>query len=106
MYHLDQLFRTFDQLCLHYGVQKIETVGKTYMAAAGIKECEAGLSEKLKKQEKENRLIKMAYEMMRVAQSTQYGLPNERKNFILKIGIHRGPVIAGIIGYLFFLLFS
>ena len=38
--HLDTLFRKFDECCVEFGVQKIETVGKTYMSATGIGECE------------------------------------------------------------------
>lgn len=34
---MDELFRQFDQLCHNFAVQKIETVGQTYMAATGIK---------------------------------------------------------------------
>ena len=34
---LDQLFRVFDELCDDRGLQKIETVGKTYMAATRMK---------------------------------------------------------------------
>ena len=41
---LDNLFRLYDNLCQQHGVQKIETVGYTYMAAAGIKSCETGIS--------------------------------------------------------------
>ena len=41
---LDSLFRVYDNLCLQHGVQKIETVGYTYMAATGIKACEAEVS--------------------------------------------------------------
>lgn len=37
---LDKLFRVFDQLCNQNGLQKIETVGKTYMACAGLEACE------------------------------------------------------------------
>jgi len=40
---LDNLFRSYDNLCNYYGVQKIETVGKTYMAAAGIAACETNI---------------------------------------------------------------
>lgn len=35
---LDNLFRQFDKSCLSNQVLKIETVGKTYMAAAGLKD--------------------------------------------------------------------
>ena len=33
---LDQLFRIFDGLCDSTGITKVETVGKTYMACAGL----------------------------------------------------------------------
>ena len=35
---LDILYRKFDKSCLSNQVLKIETVGKTYMAAAGLKD--------------------------------------------------------------------
>ncbi len=41
---LDELFRVFDGFCATHSIQKIETVGKTYMASAGIKSCENGIS--------------------------------------------------------------
>ena len=34
-----------DNLCKIHGVTKIETVGKTYMACAGLKDSEVRLSE-------------------------------------------------------------
>ena len=37
---MDDIFRVFDKICLQYGVQKIETVGKTYMACSGLKSLE------------------------------------------------------------------
>jgi class 3 adenylate cyclase len=49
--------------------------------------------------EKENRLIMMAFEMKRIGESSYYGPPDNRKSFKLKIGIHKGPIIAGVIGY-------
>ena len=43
---LDSLFRSFDKLCSLNGMQKIETVGKTYMAAGGLKVAETKLTKK------------------------------------------------------------
>lgn len=43
------MFRAFDTLCVHFGCQKIETVGKTYMVAAGIKDVENKLPDKMRK---------------------------------------------------------
>jgi phage baseplate assembly protein gpV len=34
---MDELWRQYDQLAHNYAVQKIETVGMTYMAATNIK---------------------------------------------------------------------
>ena len=34
---LDKLYRQYDNICNINNIQKIETVGKTYMAAAGLK---------------------------------------------------------------------
>ena len=46
---LDELFRVFDGFCITHGVQKIETVGKTYMAATGIPSCEMNIHRNLTK---------------------------------------------------------
>lgn len=43
---LDNLFREFDSLCEQIGVQKIETVGYTYLASTGIEECEKNFTDK------------------------------------------------------------
>lgn len=32
---MDQIFKKFDTLCIKNGVQKIETVGNTYLCACG-----------------------------------------------------------------------
>lgn len=45
---LDEIFRTFDLFCKHRGIQKIETVGKTYMAAGGLYFLEDKLSSSVK----------------------------------------------------------
>lgn len=93
---LDEIFRNFDILCLKHGVQKIETVGKTYMACAGLKACEMNFSENILKTEKTRRLVTMAFEMMKFMEKVTIGKGETIK---LKIGIHIGTVIAGVIGH-------
>lgn len=34
---LDTFFRGLDTLCAQHGIQKIETVGKTYLACSGLR---------------------------------------------------------------------
>ncbi|CAD8123244.1 unnamed protein product [Paramecium sonneborni] len=82
---LDKLFRRFDLLCQQHEVQKIETVGKTYMAAAGLK------IHLIQKTNPVNKVISLALDMKK------YVMSNE--NFQIKIGIHYGNVIAGVIGH-------
>ncbi|CAD8135801.1 unnamed protein product [Paramecium octaurelia] len=93
---LDSLFRIFDNLCLQHGVQKIETVGYTYMAATGIKASEINISPHMLKTEKTMRLVNMAFDMMEQIKGRQYGKGNQIE---MKIGIHVGRVIAGLIGH-------
>ena len=62
---LDSLFRVYDELCLKHGVQKIETVGYTYMAASGIKDCEVYVSKHLLRTEKTLRLVNLCLDMLK-----------------------------------------
>ncbi|CAD8103907.1 unnamed protein product [Paramecium primaurelia] len=93
---LDSLFRSYDNLCIEHGVQKIETVGYTYMAATGIKACEQNMAVHVIRTEKTTRLINMAFDMMQQVQGRKYGKGNQIE---MKIGIHVGRVIAGVIGH-------
>ena len=83
---LDRVFSAFDAIAEEYGVEKIKTIGDAYMAAGGLPESrddhadillQAGLA-----------MIKKLAEIKETL-----GLPLE-----MRIGIHSGPVAAGIIG--------
>ena len=76
---------------MNFGVQKIETVGKTYMAAAGLGVVEQTLPANLKFNNPTVRLLDMAKQMKKVMESYE-GLD-------LKIGIHVGVPVMGVIGY-------
>ncbi|KAL4471717.1 hypothetical protein ABPG74_008610 [Tetrahymena malaccensis] len=93
---LDNLFREFDELTFQYGLQKIETVGKTYMAAGGLKAVEKNLSKKITKSHHFIRMLIMSNKMHQVAAKSQWGDGYPIK---LKIGVHIGPITAGVIGY-------
>ena len=73
-----------------------QTVGKTYMAACGIKECEYGISESILSVEKNRRVINLALEMVKHASKFTYGKGEKIK---IKIGVNTGKCIAGVIGY-------
>jgi class 3 adenylate cyclase len=76
---LDDLFSRFDRITDAHGVEKIKTIGDCYMCVGGLDAApEATL-----------RIVRAAIEMMEVA--AQRGLT-------MRIGVHRGPVISGVIG--------
>ena len=67
------------------------------MACAGLKACEIGIPESILSIEKTKRSIKLAMEMSSYAKQQSWG--DEGKPLIVKIGIHYGRVIAGVIGH-------
>lgn len=81
---LDQLFKVFDELALEFGIEKIKTIGDAYMCVAGLPEpCD----------DHAERVCKMALAMN---QKIRMLFPNGEIR--LRIGIHTGEVIAGVIG--------
>lgn len=88
---LDRIFRKFDDLCVLHGIQKIETVGKTYMAAGGLDAVENLVALDLKKLNPTLRTLNLAKDMMEHIHNYE-GLN-------LKIGIHVGKPVIGVIGY-------
>ena len=85
---LNTIFSNFDDLSIKYGIEKIKTIGDNYFAVSGLKEnvqIEAAIN-----------LIDMALEMIRSIVKI-----NNESNLMelgIRIGIHSGPVVAGVIG--------
>jgi adenylate cyclase len=87
---LDRYFTAFDDVSAGYGLEKVKTIGDAYMAVAGtltndrrhpISVCMAALQ--------------MQARVERIkAQSEKLRLPALE----LRVGIHTGPVISGIVG--------
>lgn len=84
--YLDEFTRTFDFMCEAYGVEKIKTVGDAYMAAGGLhgKSREGAIAVGL-----------LALEMLK-AQARRPPLAGRK--LALRVGIHCGTAIAGVIG--------
>ncbi|CAG9325164.1 unnamed protein product [Blepharisma stoltei] len=93
---LDNVYRKFDHLCEMVGVVKIETVGKTYMACAGIKDCEAELDPHFQSVSHARRAIEMGISILKSIQKIKLWNGETLK---VKIGIHSGPVTAGVVGF-------
>ena len=83
---LDSVFTEFDALADLHGLEKIKTIGDAYMAAAGVPEQSV---------EHAPSAARMALGMLgavkRIAAETGEPLS-------LRIGLHSGPVVAGVIG--------
>ena len=84
--YLNRLFLEFDGLARELGVEKIKTIGDAYMAVAGLHDPTP---------DPFAAIAKMAVGIIdRVGRvNGQFGLPLR-----IRIGIHSGPVVAGIIG--------
>lgn len=87
---LDLFFAGFDDIMKKHGIEKIKTIGDAYMCAAGIPDIIENPSQ---------RMVKAAKEMLALTEEI-----NARKQKMnqdtwgIRIGIHTGPVVAGVIG--------
>ncbi|HUG31775.1 MAG TPA: adenylate/guanylate cyclase domain-containing protein [Acidimicrobiia bacterium] len=84
---LNSIFSTFDDLAREHGIEKIKTIGDSYMAAAGLPE---------PRDDHAVATIEFALDILEVVQS-KAGL--EGRPLRLRIGINTGPVVAGVIGH-------
>lgn len=83
---LNHLFSEFDSLADEVGVEKIKTIGDSYMAVAGVPIPRAGHA---------RTAVKLALEMIAAAERLCARLPAP---FPIRIGLHSGPLMGGIIG--------
>jgi len=83
---LNQIFSRFDELTEKHGLEKIKTIGDAYMVAGGLPVPRADHAEAI---------ANMALDMQEAIADfkTDTGEP-----FQIRIGIHTGPVVAGVIG--------
>lgn len=85
---LNACFEAFDHIVGKYEVEKIKTIGDAYMAAGGISEVE---------DDAVKNTIKAALEMQ------EYIMDRKAKSkdglcFTMRVGVHQGPVVAGVVG--------
>jgi adenylate cyclase len=83
---LNQLFSEFDRLLSDSGVEKIKTIGDNYMIVAGVPQARADHA---------RIAAEIALRMVKVSQRLRAQLPVPLP---IRIGLHSGPVMAGIIG--------
>ena len=86
---LDFCFSNFDNIIGKYRIEKIKTVGDAYICASGLSDMNASPSD----------MVKAALEIQDFLQHVKaerlnQGLPY----FEARVGIHTGPVVAGVVG--------
>ena len=82
---LNRVFNAFDALAEKHGLEKIKTIGDAYMAGAGLpRPCDRPV----------HRAAAMALDMLQAVRE----LSGERDAVEVRIGLHVGPVVAGVIG--------
>jgi class 3 adenylate cyclase len=84
---IDNYFRAFDEITGKYGLEKIKTIGDAYMAIGGIGKTLYNGAEKM---------VQAALEMQQFAK--QRLIEDSAEQIQLRIGIHTGVVIAGVVG--------
>jgi class 3 adenylate cyclase/HAMP domain-containing protein len=87
---IDYCFRKFDEIVIRYGIEKIKTIGDAYLCVGGLPEVNNTHSRDC---------IRAAHEIHEFLLVRS----NERKKqslpfFESRIGIHSGPLVAGVVG--------
>lgn len=83
---LNRIFTEFDDYCEKLGVEKIKTIGDNYMVACGVPNPDDQHAIKT---------VSMAVKMLQFIESLP---PIEGHKISMRIGIHSGPTVAGVIG--------
>lgn len=87
---IDFLFKNFDRIISSYKIEKIKTIGDSYMCAAGVPKAN------------KNHAFEMASAGLEILNFMKSHQEKQKKigksTFDIRIGIHSGPVIAGVVG--------
>jgi class 3 adenylate cyclase len=83
---LNEIFKKFDSISKKHGVEKIKTIGDAYMLAAGVPEAQINHCAVV---------ADCALDMITAAENISDPSGNPIQ---IRVGIHTGPAIAGVIG--------
>ncbi|MFT6127153.1 MAG: class 3 adenylate cyclase/tetratricopeptide (TPR) repeat protein [Flavobacteriaceae bacterium] len=87
---LHTCFSEFDRICEKYGIEKIKTIGDSYMAAGGLPSPNTTHAQDV---------VKATIEMAEVIERAKIEKTAANQPFFeVRIGVHTGPVVAGIVG--------
>ncbi|XP_071136356.1 guanylate cyclase soluble subunit beta-2-like [Mytilus edulis] len=84
---LNELYQRFDARTSEHDVYKVETIGDAYMVVSGVPEA---------KKVHAQPIAKFAIDMIKEASNVKS--PATGKPLQIRVGIHSGPVVAGVVG--------
>jgi len=90
IYELERYFNEFDRIAQKYGLEKLKTMGDSYIAVCGVPHSN---------EHHASNTVKAAISMREITEMISN--ENEKKGLQglkIRIGIHSGPLIAGVIG--------
>ncbi len=83
---LNKIFLAFDKIVEEFGLEKLKTIGDSYMAASGLPQETADHAE---------RVVKAALKMQ---EFIKHGTKSLKINWVMRAGVHTGNVVAGVVG--------
>ncbi|WP_246074186.1 adenylate/guanylate cyclase domain-containing protein [Flavobacterium daemonense] len=86
---VDYYFSKFDEIIEKYDLEKIKTVGDSYMCAGGLP---------YPSDNHANLMLLAALEMLKFVEDSKSNLDFNETGFNIRIGINSGPVVAGVVG--------
>lgn len=87
---INELFSEFDKIMAKHGIEKIKTIGDSYMAVGGLP---------IENNNNAEQVIKAAIDIQAYLQQVnEHKKKNNLPYFEARIGIHSGPVVAGVVG--------
>ncbi len=87
---LDLCFKAFDGIIARHGIEKIKTIGDAYLCVGGIP---------TESSDHALNAVRASIEIQQWMQDTFTERAKTNKDFFkLRIGIHSGPVVAGVVG--------
>ena len=86
---IDYYFSQFDKIMEKYDIEKIKTIGDSYMAASGLP---------FPYKDHASRMLLAAFEMTQFVKETKENSLYDDADFDVRIGLNSGPVVAGVVG--------
>ncbi|QTN39873.1 adenylate/guanylate cyclase domain-containing protein [Cryomorphaceae bacterium] len=84
---IDSYFRAFDDICKNFGLEKIKTIGDAYLAVGGMPTGNTATV---------NDVVRASLKMQETV--AEFNAVRPEASLALRIGLHTGEVVAGVVG--------